>query len=90
MPSYVAMKELVRVDKAVMSKLDEERQEEAQDYFNDLGQSRVGQSRVGQDTASDIDQVKEIEGSNWVEKIGKNPNTGKNEKSIANIVLIPI
>lgn len=68
MPSYVAMKELVRVDKAVMSKLDEERQEEAQDYFSDLGQNRVGQ---GQDTASGIDQVEDIEDSNWVEKLEK-------------------
>ena len=88
MPSYVAMKDLVRVDKAVMSKLDEERQEEAQDYFSDLGQSRVGQIAVSQDVADSVDQVKEIEDSNWVEKLEKNPNTGKNEKSIANIVLI--
>lgn len=78
MPSYTAMKELVRSDKAVMAKLDEERQEQAGDYFKDLGQSAV----------SDTDLVDDKDDSNWVEKLEKNPNTGKNEKTIANIVLI--
>lgn len=77
MPSYTAMKELVRSDKAVMVKLDEERQEQAGDYFKDLGQTSG--SRQG---------IEAIEEDNWRELLEKNPNTAKNEKTIANIVLI--
>lgn len=76
MPSYTAMKELVRSDKAVMVKLDEERQEQARDYFKDLGQ------------ASGESDLEDTEESDWKEHLEKNPNTSKNEKTIANIVLI--
>ena len=78
MPSYTAMKELVRSDKTVMAKLDKERQESAQDYFSALGQS---------DDNADS-SVDDSDDESWREDLEKNPNTAKNEKTIANIVLI--
>lgn len=75
MPSYVAMKELVKSDKTVMSKLDEERQEQAKTFFESIGQG-----------SSDIDV--EEENPDWKNLLEKNDNTSKNEKSIANIVTI--
>ena len=75
MPSYMAMSQLVKSDKTVMSKLDEERQEQAKEFFNSIGQG-----------SSDIDV--EEENPDWKNLLEKNDNTGKNEKSIANIVTI--
>lgn len=80
LPSYVAMKELCRADKSVAAKLDEERAEDAKGYFTDLGQEKPSQTPT--------EGENDIEEENWREKLEKNPNTGKNEKSIANIVLI--
>lgn len=83
LPSYKAMMELCRADKAVSAKLDEERAEEAKGYFTDLGQAKPAQTHTEGDGGTGGEDDK-----NWRAKLEKNPNTGKNEKSIANIVLI--
>lgn len=75
MPSYAAMKELVKSDRAVMSKLDEERQEQAKNFFESIGQGIA----CGDE---------EEDNPEWRNLLEKNENTGKNEKSIANIVTI--
>lgn len=75
MPSYLAMKELVKADNIVMGLVDKERQDSAKDYFKALGQS------------VDSDDVEDSEIENWRELLVRD-NKGNVEKSITNIVTI--
>lgn len=76
MPSYTAMKELVKNDKAVISKLNEERQEQAKTFFESIGQG-------GLESSED-----EVDNGSWRENLIYKDNTMELEKSITNIVTI--
>ena len=76
MPSYTAMKELVKSDRAVISKLNEERQEQAKTFFESIGQGGLESSEDEADNGS------------WRENLIYKDNTMELEKSITNIVTI--
>lgn len=76
LPSFTAMKNLVRQDKSVLALLDKERQDSAKSYFTDIGQNAV---------AVDSENVEEDD--SWREALVRNKN-GDIEKSISNIVLV--
>lgn len=76
LPSFTAMKNLVRQDKSVLALLDKERQDSAKSYFTDIGQNAV---------AVDSENIEEDD--SWREALVRNKN-GDIEKSISNIVLV--
>ena len=76
LPSFTAMKNLVRQDKSVLALLDKERQDSAKSYFTDIGQNAV---------AVDSENIEEDD--SWREALVRNMN-GDIEKSISNIVLV--
>lgn len=83
LPSTTAMKELARTDARVVGLLNSEKREEAQSYFETIGQSEEAQALV--ERADDAGG--DAEDDRW-QKLMTLDGRGAYEKTMANIVLI--